>query len=183
VSLEELDLHMEERDRQLDAFEARLNDPDREKALAAMKLLIEKGDPEQRRLAIRHGLYSPDLATRSTVLRAILDSNPSLVIHINPLQEEPSTYYFREIKAWSGSLQVDNSASILMKIAGYDAKEDCWIYKWGASSPCGARLTADVVSLNFGGSWSQYTLNAQGELVGRHTVQDNIADARVSLVE
>lgn len=183
VSLDELDQHMDERDRQLATFEARLNDPDPEKALAAMKLLIEEGDPDQRRLAIWHGLYSPDLATRSTVLRAILNSKPALVIHMKPVSEEPDKYYFNTIRQWDGSLQPDNSASILMKIFGYDLKNDCWTYKWGTNTSCAARLTADVVSLNFGDSWSQYTLNSEGELIGRHTVHSNIVNARIPLVE
>ena len=54
VSLERADEVMSGRDNELAAFQERLNDPDPDRALAILKLLITEGDADQRRLDIRH---------------------------------------------------------------------------------------------------------------------------------
>jgi hypothetical protein len=184
VTLDELDNRMTERDRELSEFAARLNDPDPEKSLAAMKLLIEKGDADQRRLAIRYGLYSPDMAVRATILRAIFNSGPTLVVEMKPVAEETGVYFQREIKALGGSFRPDGTVSVVFKLAGYDEAQACWYWIMPNSQErCLLRLSADTVSLFIGDSWGQYTLNPEGALVGNQTVKDDITEARVSLAE
>jgi hypothetical protein len=183
VTLEEADEVMGARDKELQAFQDRLNDADPDRALAVLKLLITKGDVEQRRLAIRHGLQSTDTAIRATTLRAILDSEPTLVMKFDPVPEEPSVYYFRTIKANGGVVDEDNSAEVLRKISGYDEKEECWTYTHGVYTPCFARMRGEIVSLNFGDSWGNYALNNQGQLVGQQSVNDNLTNATVDLYE
>lgn len=183
VSLDELDAKMSARDRELAQFSERLNDPDPEKSLTAMKLLIEKGDADQRRMAIRFGLYSPDLAVRATVLRAIFNSGPTLVVRMKPVNEEQNNYFHREIKGLAGSYLADGSVSVTFKISGYDDKEACWTFKYGAREPCLVRLSADTVSMHIGDSWSQYTLNADGTLAGSQNVKGEITNATIALAE
>ena len=47
----------------------------------------------------------------------------------------------------------------------------------------GARMRGEVVSINFGDSWGNYTLNTEGKLVGQQTISDNLANAAVDLYE
>lgn len=183
VSLDELDAQVSARDKELAAFADRLNDPDPEKSLAAMKLLIEKGDADQRRMAIRFGLYSPDLAVRSTVLRAIFNSSPTLVVNMKPVSEKQGVYFQREIRRLNGSYLDDSSVSVVFKVAGYNDDKACWFYKSGTYEPCLVRLTADTVSVFIGDSWSQYTLNAQGVLTGTQNVKGEVTEATISLAE
>lgn len=183
VTLDEADTVMGARDKELAEFQNRLNDPDPDRALAVLKLLITKGDTEQRRLALRHGLQSTDSAIRATTLRAILDSQPTLVMKFDPVSEEPSVHYSRTIKQAAGVVGEDNSAEVLRKISGYDEKEECWTYAYGTGSLCFARMRGEVVSINFGDSWGNYTLNAEGKLVGQQTISDNLANATVDLYE
>ena len=77
VSLDELDEAANKTDAEMSEFRKRLNDPDPDRALAALELLITRGDAMQRRLAIGHGLSSTDRAIRETTLRAIFDSKPT----------------------------------------------------------------------------------------------------------
>ena len=126
VTLEEADDAMATRDKEMQVFQERLNDPDPDRALAVLKLLITKGDAEQRRLAIRHGLQSTDTAIRATTLRAILDSTPTLVMKFDPVEEEPNTYYFRTIQQSGGIVGEDNSSEVLRRVAGYNEDQECW---------------------------------------------------------
>jgi hypothetical protein len=160
-----------------------LNDPDPDRALAVLKLLITKGDAEQRRLAIRHGLQSTDTAIRATTLRAILDSTPTLVMKFDPVEEEPNTYYFRTIQQSGGIVGEDNSSEVLRKVAGYKEDEECWYYIRGTYKPCFAMMRGEVVSISFGDSWGNYTLNSQGQLAGQQAINNNLTNATIDLYE
>jgi len=183
VSLDQLDKEVGARDKELAQFADRLNDPDAEKSLAAMKLLIEKGDADQRRMAIRFGLYSPDMATRETVMRAIFNSNPSLVMQMRPQSEKPGAGFRREIATLNGSYTPGGSASVVFKIDGYDADHGCWYRTYGPYKPCLARMTGDTVSFFVGDAWGQYTLDEKGLLKGIQTVRDEQVEGSVSLAE
>lgn len=183
VSLDELDKVISSRDKELAQISERLNDPDPEKSLAAMKLLIEKGDADQRRMAIRFGLYSPDLAVRSTVLRAIFNSLPTIIVKMTPVNEEQNNYFHRDIKNRSGSYLTDGSVSVTFKITGYDGEAACWFFRYSGRNECLLRLTSDIVSVRVADSWSQYTLNTEGVLEGSQNVQGEITKATISLAE
>lgn len=183
VTLEDADKVMESRDAELQAFQDRLNDPDPEKALAILKLLIVQGDADQRRMAIRHGLHSTDSALRATTIRAIFDSEPTLVMKFKPVSDEPGVYYTRAIKQAGGVLSEDNSSEVMRKITGYDEEHECWIYTSGTYTPCFTRMRGEVVSVSFGDSWGNYTLNDKGELEGQQSIGGNLAKAVIELYE
>ncbi|MBV7408565.1 hypothetical protein [Maritimibacter sp. DP1N21-5] len=184
VSLDDLDAATSARDSELSAFQERLNDPDPEKALAVMSILIRDGDADQRRMAIRHGLYSTDSAIRATVLRSIFDSKPTLVLEFDPVDEEPHAYYARDINNANGTIGADNMGQVMKKLVGYDEKEACWTVQGnGSSTPCIIRMRGEVVSVWFGGSWGQYVLNASGQLEGEQSLTGVLTKGRIDLTE
>lgn len=183
VSLDEADEVMNSRNAELEAFQDRLNDPDPEKALAILKLLIVKGDADQRRMAIRHGLQSTDGAIRATTVRAIFDSEPTIVMKFDPVSDEPDVYYTRTINQAAGIVAENGSSEVVRNINGYDEKEECWTYKHGVYTPCLAMMRGEVVSISFGGSWGNYTLNSKGELEGQQSINGNLAKAVIELYE
>ena len=115
ISLDELKTGVAERTGELAEFERILTSDDPATVIAAMQLMIEKGDADQRRMAVRQGLFSADSAVRQTVLRAIFNSKPSLVINMVPTADKPTNGYFNTIRSWQGSRQDDNSGSIVMR--------------------------------------------------------------------
>ena len=183
VTLEEADDVMNNRNTELQAFQDRLNDPDPERALAILKLLIVKGDADQRRMAIRHGLQSTDSAIRATTVRAILDSEPTIVITFDPVSDEPDGYYARTIAQAGGIVAEDGTSEVTRNIAGFDDEEECWTYKQGVYNPCLAMMRGEVVSILFGGTWGSYTLNSKGELEGQQTITGNLAKGVIELYE
>jgi hypothetical protein len=181
VSLDELDAAADATDTAMEEFRKRLNDPDPDRALAVLHLLISEGDADQRRLAVRHGLQSTDRAIRATTLRAIFDSEPTLRVVVDPVDEEPTTWFANEVHRLSGVVDADGNGSITFKVNGYDPEEDCWTFT--RNETCLLRLRADAVSLFLGDSWGSYELNGSGQLVGEQSVNQNLARGVIDLSE
>lgn len=163
ISLEDLNAKVDERVKTLSTFEDALADPDPRRALAAMQIMIEQGDTDQRRMAIRAGLYSTDLAIRSTVLRAIFNSGPSLVVQLKPVDDNVNQYYGRSVANLYGTVQPDMTATVVRRIGSWDPEQNCWLD--AKDKTCWVKLNADVVSF-FLDSWSQLTLDKEGNLSG-----------------
>ncbi|MCF3972593.1 hypothetical protein [Paracoccus salsus] len=180
VTLDDLKAEVDARVSTLSTFEDALADPDPRRALAAMQIMIEKGDPDQRRLAIRSGLYSTDLAIRSTVLRAILNSEPNLIVNIEPVGEEVNQYYGRTVAQLNGTLKPDMTASIVRKIGKWDADRQCWLNS--RNKDCWVTLNADVVSF-YVDSWAQLTLDKEGNLAGPANFSQTAVMMTVPLAE
>lgn len=182
VSLEELDAAAQETDATMTAFRDRLNDPDPDKALAVLELMIRKGDVSQKRLAVRHGLESTDRAIRATALRAIFDSLPTLRIVLNPVSDEANSSFNNEIARWGGVLDEDGNGSVTFKINGYDAGKACWTITRYKS--CLVMMRADAVSVWFGDSWGNYELDGNtGRLLGEQMVKNSLASGMIDLSE
>ena len=181
VTLDELDAAADQTDTAMDEFRARLNDPDPDRALAVLQLLVTKGDANQRRLAIRHGLQSTDRAIQATTLRAILDSGPVLRAVFDPVSAEPTVHFGRTINGAGGVLDATGSGSVTFRITGFDEAEDCWTHtQWNT---CLLRMRGDEISLLFGSSWGTYRLNGSGQLVGEQAVEQNLAQGTIDLSE
>src|SRR6056297_3668628 len=119
VTLDELDAAADAADGAMEEFRKRLNDPDPDRALAVLHLLVSKGDPDQRRMAVRHGLQSTDRAIRATTLRAIFDSEPTLRVLLDPVVEEPSIHFAHVIGNLDGVIDAEGSGSVTFKVNGY----------------------------------------------------------------
>lgn len=179
VSLDELNAAVDARVSALSTFQDALTDPDPRRALAALQIMIEQGDADQRRMAIRAGLYSTDLAIRSTVLRAILNGKPKLIVNIAPVGDKVNQYYPRSVAGLYGTLKPDQTATILLSIGAYDSEKDCWSV---GNNACRVALTADTVSL-FIDTWGQLTLDTEGNLGGPATFSQTPVMLTISLVE
>ena len=181
VSLDELDAAADATDTAMEAFRKRLNDPDPDRALAVLHLLISKGDADQRRMAVRHGLQSTDRAIRATTLRGIFDSDPTLRLVVDPVEDEPSIYFAQEVNRLGGVIDSEGAGSITLKVNGYDEDAACWTHT--RYETCLLRMRGDAVSLFLGDSWGSYELNGSGQLEGEQAVKQNLAKAIVDLSE
>lgn len=182
VTLEELDEAADKTDAAMTAFRARLNDPDPDRALTVLQMLITRGDSMQRRLAIRHGLSSTDSAMRATTLRAIFDAKPTINAVFAPASQKPSTYYFRNVLDAGGVIDTEGKGSVTFKLNGFNDEHDCWTHS--SRNTCLIRVRGENVSLWFGGSWGTYVLDAgTGQLVGKQTITKNLTSATIDLAE
>lgn len=181
VTLDELDAAADAADGSMEEFRKRLNDPDPDRALAVLHLMVSKGDPDQRRMAIRHGLQSTDRAIHATTIRAILDSEPTLRVTFNPVSAEPSIHFARAINGNGGVIDEDGTGSVTFKLTGYDEDGACWTHT--SYDRCLMRMRGDEVSLLFGDSWGNYQLNGAGQLEGQQAVNQNLTNAVIDLSE
>ena len=44
-------------------------------------------------------------------------------------------------------------------------------------------MRGEVVSISFGDSWGNYTLNSQGQLAGQQAINNNLTNATIDLYE
>jgi hypothetical protein len=179
VTLEDLDKAAETADAAMEEFRKRLNDPDPDRALAVLNLLISKGDADQRRMAVRHGLQSTDRAIHATTLRAIFDSKPTLRLVLDPVSDEPNANYARGVNWWGGVINTEGTATIIVKITGFDSDNDCWIDE--RTQRCLLRMNGDVVSILMGDSWGSYQLDGSGQLLGEQAFSENLAKGSIDL--
>lgn len=181
VSLDDLDAAVDAASASMGEFQSRLNDPDPDRALAVLHMLISQGDADQRRMAIRHGLQSTDRAIQATTLRAFFDSKPNLRAVFDPVSDEPSVYYSRIINGAGGVIDAGGNGSVTYKITGYDAAEECWTHtQWNT---CLLRMRGDEVSMWFGDSWGAFRLNSAGQLAGEQAISQNLTKATIDLSE
>ncbi len=179
VTLEQVDRVMEAEADTLDAFRVRLNDPDPNKARAAMRLLISDGDAAQRRLAIGHGFDSTDESMRLEAIRAILDSRPILLFRWVPEGDEVRNTYSGSINTFAGDYEDGYTARVPIEVGAFDEEEDCWT--WAGNGTCLARVNAGEFSMNFFGKWSRFQLDQDGRLVGRPDIRGTRVTATADL--
>jgi hypothetical protein len=180
ISLDDLNAQVDERVKKLSTFEDALAHPDPRRALAAMQIMIEEGDADQRRMAIRAGLYSTDLAIRSTVLRAIFNGGPNLIVHLEPVGDKVNQYFGRKIANLNGTVQPDRTATVVRRIGAWDPERQCW--QDSSDRTCWVKLNADIVSF-FLDSWAQLTLDKQGNLTGPANFSNTQVTMTIPLAE
>lgn len=179
VTLDDLDAAAGAADAAMEEFRKRLNDPDPDRALAVLNLLISKGDADQRRMAVRHGLQSTDRAIHATTLRAIFDSKPTLRLVLDPVSEEPNGNYANNVNRWGGVIDTEGTATITFRLTGFNSENDCWVDE--RTQQCLVRLSGDVVSLQMVQNWGTYRLDGSGHLRGEQTFGGNLAKGSIDL--
>jgi hypothetical protein len=158
VSLDEIEEAVGGRLGDYERVEQLLGHPDRNRAMAAMELLLASGDPTYVRMAREFGLYSSDPNVRQLALRAVLDAGGAFRLVIDPPSEN-STDTRRAASAFGGSVSDEGRVSIpfQVKSGGFNQTESCWSDMRGS---CTLRATGSTVHLT---SWRQSNVTLTGE--------------------
>lgn len=168
VSLDELDRAMEGKEDLQEEVRIRLNDENADRAMAAMRLLIEKGDDRQRKLAISHGLSSTNHDVQLAAVEAIFNSDPILVTRWYS-EDGPKTNNWRvAVSNLDGAIEIDGTARLPIRISRYSAEDRCWAV--GGGNQCVFRINSGEISFNTNGGWTVLTLDAEGKLSGERYV-------------
>lgn len=174
VSLEELTARLDARADELSGFRRLLADPNPDRALGAMTLMMETGDPVLINLALEAGLSSAQPVMRKTALDAFIATRPTLFTRAE-LQtgEEARLDYFKNfVEHAGGSLASETTAIIPLPTGPWDAEKRCFVMSGGKDGSCHARIGGDGVAylLNAGRSgyeaWAGFELGEDGQLVG-----------------
>lgn len=164
VSLDDLDKAMDSRSDQMAAFRDRLNDPDPDRAMTAMQLLITKGDTQQKQMAIDHGLSSTNPAIRMAAVTAVFDSQPILVSRWYPEERDFNNNFRNRVKHFRGTINADKSARVPLAVGQYSEDAKCWV-DLQESRYCLFRINSGEISIRMDG-WAQVALDDSGRLMG-----------------
>lgn len=167
VSLDDLDKAMEGKEDQQEAIRLRLNDEDPDRAMAAMRLLIEKGDDRQRKLAISHGLSSTNPDVQLAAVEAIFNSKPILVTRWYSEEGAKSGGWTQTAERLDGTIELDGTARLPIQISGYSDEKRCWI---NTGKLCVFRINSGEITFNTHGGWTPLTLDVSGKLVGERFI-------------
>ncbi|MCT4333728.1 hypothetical protein MU516_12715 [Paracoccus sp. YLB-12] len=168
VSLDELDQAMEGKEDLQEEVRLRLNDENPDRAMAAMRLLIEKGDDRQRKLAVSHGLSSTNHDVQLAAVEAIFNSDPILVTRWYSEDGPKSNNWRNAVGNLGGAIEVDGTARLPIRIARYSDEDRCWVES--KNNRCAFRINSGEITFNTDGGWTSLTLDAEGKLVGERFI-------------
>lgn len=148
---------------ELEQLTAILEGTDEEKALVAMRLMLESGDPAMERLALRVGLTSTSGISRGVALEAYMQGQPTLMAFATG-GADASDEFQRWIQS-IGSLSSETSGVFPIVIGPSIDDKNCFGAAAGSRN-CTSRIAGTEVSFLIGGTWGTASLNESGELVG-----------------
>ncbi len=143
-SPEEIAAMIDERVAALNPYAELLNDPDPERSLAAMQIMMESGDAKLTRMALEFGLLSPNPVVRRSAVEAYLKSGPILTLKFDG-GDDPDANFTSTIRGnYSGATEPDNTGYWKIKVGEYSAEEGCYLHA-NARSGCFVTVNSDGV--------------------------------------
>lgn len=103
-----------------------LADPDPDRRVAAMELLLQSDDDIYRQRAREFGLFSDDPTLRRTAVHAIFDAGGAFRIEMDPVSED-STNTGEFLQRYRGSRDSAGNGSVAFVLTpGFHAENVCW---------------------------------------------------------
>jgi len=165
MTVDEIKALVDQRVGALDEYQELLNDPDSRRAMAAMTIMLESGDPDLVRMGKQYGLFSPDTAVKQTALKAFFDSEPLIEV-VMTAPKSGRDNFIRSIRQEDGSSRPDGTAYVSFKLGSEDPSKSCYVYP-NTGGLCAIRLNSGVVSYNFyNDGWGELKLTDTGSLEG-----------------
>jgi hypothetical protein len=180
VSLEEFAAQVDERSQTLDGYRSYLTDPDPNRAMAALQIMLESGEPGLVQMALSEGLYSPNPEMRQTALKAYMAGKPSIGLYFDgaSVTEELMEEYNHVVTyAYRGGVGPEKQASTSFKVGEWSDELGCYLNQ-NIEGNCLARINATTVSIllpgfddNISGNevppqWVTLSLGDDGKLTG-----------------
>ncbi len=148
----------------LDEFEQLLNDPDPQRSLTAMNIMIGHDDPQIARMALQYGLTSTSAPVRRAALKAYLDTEPVLNMYLDGSALDAED--FEGVLASEGGTVDGESRGYMTKQSGpFNEDLNCYAYKQYPAY-CLITLSESNVGLFLWQRAASLTLNAEGSLEG-----------------
>lgn len=149
VSLEEFAAQVDERAQTLGGYRAYLTDPDPNRAMAALEIMLESGEPGLVQMALSEGLYSPNPEMRQIALKAYMAGKPSIGLYFDgsSVTEELIEEYNHIVTyAYRGAVGPNKQASTSFKVGEWSDDFGCFLNQ-NIEGYCLARINATSVSI------------------------------------
>lgn len=147
-------------------YQALLNDPDPQRSLAAMEVMLESGDPTLIKMATEFGLLSPNPQVQRVALHGIMSTQPVLTLRLDGTEIE-SPNFKNSIQQWlKGSVTDEKLGYAPIGFGEWSEANSCYVTK--VDKACGMTMTSDGTFLKIGNTTASVQLNlgADGVLTG-----------------
>lgn len=151
----------------LNEYQQLLADPDPQRALAAMQIMLESDDAVLQRMALDYGIYSPTPAVRSTALDALLKTMPALRVTLDGSGLKGDDFQ-KEVVHVGGSVTKDGKGFFSKHVGPFDAERGCYLEK--GHNRCLFRHSDAGAAILLWNNWWPLQLAADGHLVGSGTM-------------
>ncbi len=168
-SLDEIEANVGSLSDEMTRVDALLSDPDPNKRLAAMDMLIKSGNLDYAARAKEVGLFSSDKQMQRRALNAIFDNGgPFRVDALLNVVADDKTWARSFIKTYDGSFRDNDSiGSVIIYLGEFDKTAGCWPAR--GQSYCSITPTGDQYVIRIGGMLQLdgiLSLGADGVLSG-----------------
>ena len=175
MTLEEFAAKVDQRAGTLAGFQAYLTDPDQQRAMSALQIMLESGDPTLVQMALSVGVYSVDPNIRQTALKAFLAGAPSLDLFLDggaTFDDKDMESYNALLRGYNGAVGADKRASLSLRVGEWSDEKGCYL-NLDTPQNCLLRVNATTVSLflvskdgNTPAQWVVMELGEDGALTG-----------------
>ncbi|MBK0328408.1 hypothetical protein I5535_14050 [Rhodobacteraceae bacterium F11138] len=105
-----------------------LNDPDPQRSLAAMQIMLEGGDADLRRMALEFGVLSPNPVVRRSAVESYLKSGPVLTLKFEG-GDDPGANYSSTVQGYySGSTEPGNIGYWKIQVGEFSPESGCYLH-------------------------------------------------------
>lgn len=154
-------------DEELAQFEAVLNGRDIERALRAMRFMLESGKPRLVRAAREFGLLSTEPLIQHEALKAVFDQGGPFRFEVDLTTADEKDSRARSwIQRNRGSISVDGRTGYwTFSLGEYRSDHQCWV--WRGDDDCSIMLSGVTIDIKHWRSAAGHLkLNESGALVG-----------------
>jgi len=147
-------------------YQALLNDPDPNRSMAAMEVMLESGDTRLVRMALDYGIYSPNPVVQRMALEGFFASGPNLNIYFSGTEAAEESWFTRNIVDYlSGSVDSAGEGFASLQVGKYHPDKKCYATATD-DSDCFVFVSDAGVSIVLLKKQAALKLNDNGELLG-----------------
>lgn len=163
LSPEDLKALIDERLNQVNPYQELLADPDPDRSLAAMQIMLETGDRELMRMALEYGALSPNGTVQRLAVEAYMASGPILSLKMDGSQVEDKDYKTTVTGRYDGVVDPDGFGYVRIPVGEFDSNLSCFLQPGRESC---------LVTVNKDGVFLTLFVSASHSLNARLTVND-----------
>ncbi|MEO0567090.1 MAG: hypothetical protein AAF066_05120 [Pseudomonadota bacterium] len=152
----------------LDPYQELLNDPDPERSLAALQIMMESGDLTLTRMAMEFGVLASNPTVQRAALEAFFATLPILTFRFDGSGVKDTDFPDR-IRRYGGNLGADGIGFARFPVGDFDNEQGCYVHR--GFTNCFVTTNADGVFINGSTISARLKLDGEGQLIGSATLQ------------
>lgn len=167
---DELEAMINERVNAQNPYRTLLADPDPERSLAAMQIMLESGDSDLTRMALEFGLLSPNPTVRRIAVEAFMATGPVLSIRFDGTETDGDGFVNLIRGTLTGTLDEDGIGYARAAVGPLSEDGTCFVDM--VRGKCLVTINSDGVFLSIYLTWNQpyvsarMVVNDSGQLEG-----------------